>query len=196
MRINDNPQVSAQTVPPNFKAIKSIKCKGMLDKYPQYGVELVDTLSKNPKAMRFFRNHDVDIVFYACKKAISAVESSINIFFKNPAKKKFLGVFGSQRDKITIGNYQDLYNTKDSLRKSVNGLKIDIMENIPGKTTGILDSHIFYKEEEISKELAKKSEVELELLSKTNLRNDIEFRKKQEESLKESIADIIARSNF
>ena len=195
MQIFNTPQIPTQTVNPNFKAIKSIKCKGLLEKHPQYGIELVDTLKQNPIALKFFKNIDVDIVFYACKQATSAVESSINIFFNNPAKKKFLGIFGSTRDKISLSHYRDNYNQEDSLRMSVEGLKDYITPNIPGKTSGILDSHIQYKEEEILQELAKKSKKELENINKIKLKEDLNNKLESDKvSLKESIQDIIEKS--
>ena len=153
MQVYNTPQIS-NTKPMNFKAIKSVKCEGLYKKFPQYGKELVDTFRKNPVAMDFCKKYDVNIVFYSAKKALNDVESSIHVFFNNPAKKKFLGIFGSKRDNISLSAYANQCNVKDNVENTTNILKAYIEADVPGKTSGVLDQHIKLKEEDIAKFLA------------------------------------------
>lgn len=195
MLIQNDPQSPIQTQTPNFKAIKSVKCEGLYKKYPQYAEKLVDTFKKNPIAMNFCKERDVNIVFYACQKMIEGVESSIHIFFKNPAKTKFFGLIKNADDKISLSVYDYRGGIEESLEKSTAGLKDYITENIPGKTSGVLDSHIHYKQEEINEYLAQKSKKEEEAVKKANLKNQLKSQKiSAKESLKESIENLINSS--
>ena len=112
--------------------------------------------------MNFCKERDVNIVFYACQKMLEGVESSIHIFFKNPAKTKFFGLIKNADDKISLSAYDYRGGIEESLEKSTAELTDYITENIPGKTSGVLDSHIHYKKEEIDAYLAQKSKKEEE----------------------------------
>ena len=169
----------------NFKAIKSVKCEGLFKKFPEYGQILVDTFQQNPKAMEFCKKYDVDIVFYALKKAISDVESSIHIIFENPAKKKFLGFLGNTRDKISISGYHR------SLEESVDTLKNYIENN----QAGVLNANIENKENEILKAIEeimiKKAEKHKKEVAKVN---NLTQKEENSKKLQNSIRDLINNS--
>lgn len=151
MQVNNNPTIS-NTSNLNFKAIKSVKCKGLYKKFPQYGKELVDSFKANKKAMNFCKDYDTDIIFHATKDSMDdAIISSIYLSFKNPAKKKFLGIFGSTKDQILLSTWGKSYNNiEDAIKRSTNYL----IGYING-TTGVLDSHITQKIQDIQKVLSK-----------------------------------------
>lgn len=196
MRIqNDSTQLPTTVQAPNFKAIKSVRCEGLYKKYPEYGQELVDTFKKNPKAMEFCKKYDVDIVFHAFKRAVSATESSIHILFKNPAKKTFLGILGNKRDEIALHGFGNQYEEKLSLGQSTANLKDYIAENIPGKTSGVLDSHIELKEEEIQEVLDKKAAKLAQKQEKSEAtRNSKNKIAADTEKLQDSIQELINQS--
>lgn len=192
MRIQNDPTQIPTTQAPNFKAIKSVRCEGLYKKYPEYGQELVDTFKKNPKAMEFCKKYDVDIVFHAFKRAVSSVESSIHILFKNPAKKSFLGIISNTRDEIALHGFGNQYDEKLSLGQSTANLKDYIAENIPGKTSGVLDSHIKLKEEEIQEALDKKAAKLAQRQEKAETRNNSKNKMiADSEKLQDSIQDLI-----
>lgn len=179
----------------NFKAIKSVKCEGLYKKYPQFAEKLVDTFQKNPVAMRFCKNNDVNIVFYACKKAMDGIESSIHIFFDNPAKKKFLGIFGSKEDKISLSTYDNKYAVEETLEKTTARLNDYISEHIPGKTSGLLNQHIVMKEEEMFKAAEQKAQKAQEALEEIEAKRFLKSQKERsDEALKESINKLIESS--
>ena len=98
MQINNINQSYNNT---NFQAIKSVKCRGLYEKYPELGQQLVDAFQKCKEAMDFCKKYDSDIVFYAKKDGIDTVESSIHIFYDNPALsklKKFFKFLNSSED--------------------------------------------------------------------------------------------------
>lgn len=199
MQIYNNPQIPSQTntsqTLPNFKAIKSVKCEGLYKKYPQYAERLVDTFKKNPIAMKFCKDQDVNIVFYACKKLGEVVESSIYIFFKNPAKTKFFGLINNVDDYISISAFDKRYNLEKSLEKSTACLRDYVSENIPGKISGVLDSHIMNKQKEINEYLTKKSKKEEDNIARALKKNYLKIQKRNAiESLKNSINDLINSS--
>lgn len=195
MQIYNNPQISTQTKVPNFKAIKTIKCEGLYKKHPEYGKELIETIRENPVAMDFFKKFDVDIVFYACKQAMSAVESSIHIFFDNPAKTKFLGIFGSKRDSISLSNYDDKYEVVKSLESTTEGLKNYISDHIPNKNSGLLNSHIQLKEEEIQKVLDEREAKSAEKIDKKTKADLAQSKQKRDKiDLDNSIEELINSS--
>ena len=117
MQIHNTTPSTNQTVP-NFKAIKSVKCKGLYKDFPRYGKDLVETFKKNPTAMEFCRKYDVNLVFHACKDMMNSVRSTILLIFENPAKTKFLGFIGSKKDKIELSGYGNAYNYDESLKAS------------------------------------------------------------------------------
>jgi LPS O-antigen subunit length determinant protein (WzzB/FepE family) len=192
MFVQNNPQMASAT---SFKAIKSVKCEGLYKKFPEEGKKLVDAFKNNSKAMDFCKKYDVNVVFYAVKEQFESVASSLHIFFKNPAKTKFFGLIKNADDKISLSVYDYRGGIKESLEKSTARLKDYITENIPGKTSGVLDSHIHYKQEEISEYLAQKSKKEQEAVKKANLKNQLKSQKiSAEESLKESIENLVNNS--
>lgn len=184
MQINNNPQVPSQTVAPNFKAIKSVKCKGLYKRHPELSKELVEAFRTNPKAMEFCKKYDVNIVFYACKEVMDSVVSSIHLFFENPTKTKFLGIFGSKQDKIEISGYGNSYNLAEALTESTADLKKHIADVIIGENTGILNGLIQYKEEEIQKILNEKT-----LNAKKHYENNNETIKKQVQKHEKAVLD-------
>ncbi len=189
MQVFNTPQFSTYNTKPNFKAIRTVKCEGLYKKYPELGKELVETFRANPAAMDFCKKYDVDIIFDACKRAITAVESSIHIVFDNPAKKKFLGIFGSQKDRIHLSNYNDAYEIPKSIKESTEGLKDYISPSIPGRTSGLLDAHINYKEEDIQKVLDERKEI---LAKKLDENKKAEQEKTKQEIDKQSLADSVS----
>lgn len=195
MRIQSDSAQIPTTKTPNFKAIKSVRCEGLYKKYPEYGQELVETFKKNPKAMEFCKEYDVDIVFHAFKRAVSSVESSIRILFKNPAKKSFLGILGNARDEIALHGFGNRYDEKLSLRQSTANLKNYIAENVPGKTSGVLNSHIESKEEEIKEALDKKAAKLAKKQEKAEIKNNSKNKMIADtEKLQDSIQDLINQS--
>lgn len=196
MQIYNNPSISYQTNP-NFQAIKTVKCEGLYRKSPELGKELVQTFKTNPKVMDFCRKFDVDVVFYACKKAMSAVESSIHIFFENPAKKLFLGFLGRKRDEISLTAYEDKYSIEDSLKASTDLLKAYISEEhaVPNKPCGLLDSHIGYKQDEIQKFFEERDAKYKAKLDKDYAKTlEVTKTKNETEELNDSIQDLINSS--
>ena len=198
MQIRNNPQIPTQTTSPNFKAIKTIKCEGLYKKHPDLAKNLVDTFKENPKAMDFCKKYDVDIVFNACKKGISWVESSLHVLFDNPAKSKFLGFIGSKRDKVSLTGFGNSYSYEASLKQSTQHLFEYICKYNPNikNRTGVLDSHIKLKEEEIQKALNEKEQKILAKESRLNAKQTENYnRKENKAALDNSIEDLISKSN-
>ena len=155
MQINNNIQMQGASKP-NFMAIKSVKCEGLYKKFPEQGKILVDTFKNNPVAMEFCKKYDVDIVFYACKDATDSVRSSMHIFFQNPAKTKFLGIFGSKKDKIELSGFGNSYFEKESIKDSTSQLVDYMLVSTEGKPlTGVLNQHMKLKSQEIEKTMYK-----------------------------------------
>lgn len=195
---NNNLSMKSNT---NFTAIKSINCRGLYNKYPQLANELVDTFKLSPKAMDFCKKYDVDIVFYAVKKEISAVESSIHIFYKNIAKSKFKRFFDSincREDKVSLSQYTDEYNIDESIKASTNYLKECIMPKgtqANNYHNGMLDIHLTSTDNEIQKVLAKKEQ----LAMKKNIKLESKIKAKDKFNddnikLNSSIKDLIDKS--
>ena len=134
--------------------------------------------------MEFCKKYDVNIVFYACKEAMDSVKSSIHLFFENPTKTKFLGIFGNQQDKIEISGYGNRYNLAESLTESTAELKRHIVDEIIGETTGVLNGQIRYKEEEIQKILNDKTPN-----AKKHYENNNETIKKQVQKHEKAVLD-------
>lgn len=191
MNIQNNPQ--ALTLKrPNFKAIKSVKCEGLYKKFPAQAKEIVDTFKSNEVAMNFCKNHDVNIVFYAIKVGMEAVENSIHIFFKNPAKKKFLGLFGSQKDKISLSAFSDEFNMEKSFINSTNRLKNYIIND---PKTGMLNSHINIKEKEINKVLlTEKNNLLIKKAKELKEKEALQKFKDDTVDLKKSLNDLVENS--
>ena len=147
---------TCQTMP-NFKAIKSVKCDGLYKEFPGYGKNLVEAFKKNPTAMQFCKKYDVNLVFHACKDMMNSVRSTLLLSFENPAKSKFLGFLGSRKDKIELSGYGNAYDTRSSLKTSTNQLMDYMLDSTEGKpVSGVLNSHIKLKEEQIADTLFKK----------------------------------------
>lgn len=194
MQIYNNAQNSNLSTP-NFKAIKSFKYEGLYKKYPQHAQKIVDTFYSNPIAMNFCKKHDVNIVLYACKKAMTAVKASILIFFNNPAKEKFLGIFGNTKDKIYLSQYANEYNIENSLEISSSNLNKFIEPKNSEEYCGVLDSHIAQKEEEIAAVLAKKHKKEAEKMEKNKLKENLEIKRITDtKTLNESIKKLMDES--
>ena len=142
---------------PNFKAIKSVKCEGLYEDFPRYGIQLVETFKKNPVAIQFCKKYDVNLVFYACKDVMNSVRSSLLLFFENPAKIKILGFLVSKKDKIELSGYANSCDINSSLKASTDQLTDYMLYSTEGKPmSGVLNSYIKLKEEEIANKLFKK----------------------------------------
>lgn len=177
---------------PNFKAIKSVKCEGLYKDFPRYGIQLVETFKKNPVAIQFCKKYDANLVFYACKDVMNSVRSSLLLFFENPAKSKILGFLGSKKDKIELSGYGNAYDINSSLKASTNQLTDYMLYSTEGKpVSGVLNSHIKLKEEEIANKLFKK---ELSAQTKMEITGDDLPKVWLEEDLKDSINDLIESS--
>ena len=121
------------------------------------GVLKVIRYRKNPTAMQFCKKYDVDLVFHACKDMMNSVRSTLLLSFENPAKSKFLGFLGSRKDKIELSGYGNAYDTRSSLKTSTNQLMDYMLDSTEGKpVSGVLNSHIKLKEEQIADTLFKK----------------------------------------
>lgn len=177
---------------PNFKAIKSVKCEGLYEEFPRYGIQLVETFKKNPVAIQFCKKYDVNLVFYACKDVMNSVRSSLLLFFENPAKSKILGFLGSRKDKIELSGYANSYDINSSLKASTDQLTDYMLYSTEGKPmSGVLNSHIKSKEEEITNKLFKR---ELSARAKMEITGDDLPKAWLKEDLNDSINDLIESS--
>jgi len=193
MNIQNNPQIPS-TISPSFKAIKTVKCAGLYEKYPKYAEKLIYTFRNNPVAMNFCKNRDVDIVFYASKDRMNGTESSIHIFYNNPVKsliKKFFDFINGKKECIQLSAWGNQYNVRESLIESTGSLIESLKPYNPNDgQTGVLDSHIKLAEKKYQETLAKKSKKQEEKLAKIAKQN---FEKKETESAKESLKSSISK---
>ncbi|MBO5738136.1 hypothetical protein J6R97_02210 [bacterium] len=136
----------------NFRNIKSVKLQGLYKEFPHYGKELATSFKENTVALEFCKKYDVDIVFNAVKKGKSFIENMIEISFINPAKSKFLGIFGNQKDQITATGYSIKFYTNDCIKECTERL----IENIK-EPKDILAKKIKTKEDNIKSVLEKKN---------------------------------------
>ena len=115
------PQVSNT----NFKKIKEVRYEGLYNNknFKKYRQGLETAFKNNTTVKNFCKTHDVDVIFYAYKKAHDLVESSVSIIFKNDTKKKFLGFIGSQKDRIHAVSQGEGYILGEALNKSSKELK-------------------------------------------------------------------------
>ena len=147
----------------NFQAIKSVKCRGLYEKYPELGQQLVDTFSKCKEAMDFCKKYDSDIVFYAKKYGYDSVESSIHIFYDNPALsklKKFFKFLNSSEDKVELtawGNPH--YDLAESVQNATNTLcsYMRPWNKSINPQGGLLSSHIESADSDIQTVLAQRA---------------------------------------
>ena len=144
-------------ITPNFKAIKSIECKGLYKKYSHYSKDLYTSLQKNVAAMDFCKKYDVDIVFDAKQKVFGGgydyVISSVQMLFNRPVKKRFLGFWKTQKDEIKIASYYQDFDIKNALENATRKLKNYISESRKDESQRILDRAIKFKEESIQDDL-------------------------------------------
>ena len=186
---------------PNFTAIKSVKWEGLYKKHPELANDLVEAFKQNPKAMEFCKKYDVDIVFYAIKKAENYVESSIHIFFDNIAKSKtkrfFSKLFGNHEDKVVLHAWGNGYPISDCMKRSTEELVNMILpesKSMGAWHGGMLDSHLKSADGEIQKVLnaraqkAQKIEAELAVKKKSE-----EKLHKANSKLTNSINDLIEK---
>lgn len=185
----------AQNVTPNFKAIKSIKCEGLYKKYPTEANKLINAFQNNKIVMDFCKKYDVDIVFYACKQAMERIESSIHIFFQNPIKKRFFGLFEGAKDQICLHSHGSEYNLNESMKKSTEKLVDYISPEVPGKPSGLLESHVMSKRIEIQKVLNKKADEAAAKSRKKLMAEEAQKRLNNENSiLAKNIENLIKKS--
>ena len=140
MKINPIQQNSKSTKGhcTSFKAIKSIKCKGLYKKNSQYAQELVEAIKDNNTAMNFCKKYDVDVVL-----GREHTRTYLCMNFINPIKSKFLGILGSKKDSIIVEYYYDNFIDAN------NRLKNNIAEVI-GKPIPELSMNINSKESKIN----------------------------------------------
>ena len=168
MQINNmtsQPNNSSNKYNPNFTSIKSIKCKGLYKKYPQFANSLVESFQKNPKAIEFCKKYDVDIVFYAVEQRKHSVQSSVHIFFDNIAKSKTRKLFdklaGKSDDKIELyawGKYSLPHAIEESTANLIEAMSPE-RKVANGYRGGFLDSNIKFAEEKIQKALSGKAKI-------------------------------------
>lgn len=196
MQIYNNPQIPTQTNPPAFKAIKSVKLEGLYKKFPEQGKELVSVFGENPVAMEFCKKYDVDIVFNAIKDLQNTVSNNLHIFFNNPSKRKFLGLFGNTRDNISISSYGNQINIEESLKASCKELKKFMSKETSGiVNSGMLDSHIQLKEKEIEEVLQEKLTKQSQKYDMKAAKYSARFKHKEDKaSLENSIDELINKS--
>ena len=160
MQIRSISQNSQQTINPNFNAIKSVKCKGLYKKYPEYNKDLINTFKNNPKAMEFCKKYDVDIIFNAVDESgfvIDEVCSYCKIIFDNPAKSKLWGIFGSTKDSLYVSCTDSRLNLEDTLRATSYGLMDYLTPTRRNDIySGKLDREIDLTERNIERELEAK----------------------------------------
>lgn len=190
MKVNNNMQMQSVSKP-SFKAIKSVKCEGLYKKFPAEGKRLIDTFKNNSKAMEFCKKYDVNVVFYACKGMMESVESSLQIYFKNPARSWVSKLIDGKQDKIELHGYGNAYDTKQSLVESAENLVNYMEESTSGKpVSGLLEQHLKLKDEEMQKVLCK-----LQLKKRSNILVQAEAVKQHEkQELENSIKDLIEQS--
>ncbi len=183
----------------NFTAIKSVKCEGLYKKYPELANNLIVAFKANPRAMKFCKDYDVDIIFYAIKDCQNSVKSSVNIFFDNISKskiKKFFQKFlTSNDDKVVISSWANEYSVPRSIEKSTAILtdRISPERKVGDKWTGgMLDSHIENADKKIQEALAKKSEKQQKKAAELQMQKDAkENLENAQVKLQKSIDDLM-----
>ena len=105
----------------NHKAIKSVKYSGLYSK-ANYGEELYQKLKSNPRAMEFFKNKNVKIVFNALSYGFSTVESNLKIYYTNKPKTWLKKILPSYK-KMEIGVSLNKHSISESLEATTNRLK-------------------------------------------------------------------------
>ena len=145
MRINSIQQNFNKDNQTSFKAIKSIKCKGLYNKSPQYAQEIIETFKNNDTVMKFCKKYDVNVVLGTNSILGRTRENYLRINFINPIKSKFLGIFGSKKDSIIVGDVYTDNNFIDANKR----LKNYIVEVI-GKPMPELSMNVNAKESEIN----------------------------------------------
>ena len=125
MQVIGNVQIPNTTNNTNFKAIKSVRYEGLYNNkdFKKYRQGLESAFKNNTTVKNFCKIHDVDVIFYAYKKAHDLVESSVSVIFKNYTKKKFLGFIGSNKDRIHTASHGEGYILSEALDKSSEELK-------------------------------------------------------------------------
>lgn len=196
MQINNINQSYNNT---NFQAIKSVKCRGLYEKYPELGQQLVDAFQKCKEAMDFCKKYDSDIVFYAKKDGIDTVESSIHIFYDNPALsklKKFFKFLNSSEDRVEVSAWGYDYDLTKSLQGATDSLKKRMMpwDKSTNPSGGLLNSHIESTNLDIQTALAQKIEKVEKKKAKAeaskNIKSEFENNKAKLDS---SIQDLIEK---
>lgn len=138
---------------PSFGSIKSIKSLGLYKKYPNFTKELVDSFMANDKAMTFCKKYDVDLVF-ASRLDSNFVYSDFVMFVDNISKgklRKFLDALNAKQDRIHLTSVSHVWDKNEGLELSTSYLKHYFSDE-----SGVLNSHMKLKDEEIQTVLAKK----------------------------------------
>lgn len=76
----------------NFKALKSIRYKGLYKKYPQEAEKLKNAFLNNPVAMDFCKKFDVNVIIEA-EKVDKYLSTCVRLDYLNPLKSKLFGIF-------------------------------------------------------------------------------------------------------
>lgn len=197
MNIENRPYSGVKSNP-NFTSIRSIKCSGLYKKHPEYGQELVDAFKKSPKAMEFCKKYDVDIVFYAAKERMAAVNSEIHVFFDDISRgkfKRFFDAINGKKEDVTIGCFSNEYDVEKSLHKSTRELIDRILPKSAGTNknqNGLFDSHLKYADERVQEALDKKAQKLEQIQIKTNQKEQARNKQIQaRENLNNSINELI-----
>lgn len=163
MRVNENRNYCVKNTP-TFGAIKSVKCTGLYEEFPDLGKDLVDTFRANPKAMEFCKKYDVDIVFSAIQTSMSSVKTSVELFYDDITKgkfKKFWQSLNSNEDKVTVSSFSGTYNydIPASLRVTTLALKERIAAAGLKGSKGDLDSRLKITDEKLQKAIAGRADI-------------------------------------
>ncbi len=199
MQIQKNVQIT-NTKTANFKALKSVKCEGLYKKFPNLGKDLIDSFQANPTAMKFCKEHDVKLVFFAAKSKLDSTKSSIHLFFDNPVKsrfQKFIDFIMGKKEEIKIQAWSNEFSLQESLKKSTQRLieYITPSSKVFNPRKGVLDSHIHTQEEKFTTALAKKNQKKAELLRKKLEKKQLKSQQKANiEALNKSIKELIENS--
>ena len=184
----------------SFKAIKSVKFRGLYKNNPELSKNLVDAFMSSPTAMAFCKEHDVDIVFYADKHDNTSTSSSVHIFYDNPVRsrfKKFVDFLNGKKEEISIDAYEDEYDLAESLAASTKVLIKRMTPSTKSTSTesGMLDSNIFYANKQIQEalrdKLLKQSKKQAKITAKQESKEKI---KNDKEILNNSIQNLIDKS--
>ncbi len=183
-----------------FGAIKSVKCTGLYEQFPDLGKDLVDTFQSNPKAMDFCKKYDVDLVFSAIKTGWSSVQTTLHVFYDDLSKgkfKKFWQGLTSSPDEVSVASFSGSYNInyEDSLKATTLSLKQMIAPPGTKGYKGTLDKFLKEADDKLCVAYAKRPDIVSK--NKHHVDADLDSRMQLEEEtskLEASIRNLIKKS--